>query len=529
MRVFFVSLFLILVLITMAVFQVWQPIVFFWIILGPLSIIGFIDMIQRKSAIRRNFPLLGHFRFFFESIRPEIQQYFIETNTAGVPFSREKRSVVYQRSKKVLDTQPFGTQYDLNEIGYEWVNHSLLPKEVRDTNLRTTIGGADCKNPYSASLLNISAMSFGSLSSRAIEALNLGAQQGGFAHNTGEGAISPYHLKGGDLIWQLGTGYFGARTKEGKFSPEMFAEKAKIAAVKMIEIKLSQGAKPGHGGILPASKVAPEIAKIRSVTVGEEVISPPSHTAFSTPIEMMEFVGKLRELSDGKPIGLKLCLGRRREFISMAKAMVETGIKPDFITVDGAEGGTGAAPIEFANHIGSPLREAIITVNNILTGFNLRKDIKIIASGKIITGFDMVRIIALGADLCYSARGMMLSIGCIQALRCNTNHCPVGIATQNKSLESGIIVPYRAKRAASYHQETLKSFAEIIGAMGFAKPQDLRPWHIFRRIEIDKVRNYSELYQYIEPGSLLEEPYPSSYARAVKSATAEDFDKINLV
>ena len=493
-------------------------------VLGTILLLGFYDAFQTKQTIKRNFPVLGQFRYLLESIRPEIQQYFIETNTDGKPFSREDRSVVYQRSKGVLDTIPFGTQLDVYNSQYEWVNHSINAKHVDPKTMRVTVGGPDCKRPYSASILNISAMSFGSLSDRAILSLNGGAKDGNFAHNTGEGSITPYHLKyGGDIIWQIGTGYFGCRTKAGDFNPELFQEKAQIEAVKMIEIKLSQGAKPGHGGILPKEKVTPEIAEIRNVPMGEDVLSPPGHSEFSTPIELLEFIKKLRDLSGGKPVGFKLCLGKRREFMSICKAMVKTGIKPDFITVDGGEGGTGAAPIEFSNHIGFPGLDALIFIHNCLNGFNLRKDIKIISTGKISTGYGIIKRLSLGADLTYAARSMMLSLGCIQALRCNSNDCPTGVATQDEDLVAGLVVEDKRKRVAMYHANTIKSATEIMGAMGYDSTSDLRPWHLMKRVTNSKCKNYSELYKFIGEGVFLKNEIPEEYKFSYELSSPEVF------
>ena len=402
-----------------------------------------------------------------ESIRPEIQQYFVESDTSGTPIPREFRSLVYQRSKGDRDTRPFGTIFDVNRAGYEWVNHSMQPKHLTDESPRVKFGGPDCLKPYMSSPLNISAMSYGALSKNAIMALNRGAKIGGFSHNTGEGSMSPYHLEhGGDIIWQIGTGYFGCRNDEGGFNPETFAENAQKDVVKMIEIKLSQGAKPGHGGILPAAKLTAEIAAIRHVPMGHDVVSPPSHSAFSTPIELLHFVKQLRELSGGKPVGFKLCIGRRDEFIAICKAMIETGILPDFITVDGGEGGTGAAPTEMTNSVGTPIRDGLIFVNNALIGFGLRKHIRIIASGKMFTAFHILRAIALGADTVNSARGMMMSLGCIQARTCNTDHCPTGIATQNPSRNNAIVVTDKAQRVANFQRETIKNLVELVGAAG---------------------------------------------------------------
>ncbi|MCB0406600.1 MAG: FMN-binding glutamate synthase family protein, partial [Bdellovibrionales bacterium] len=432
-----------------------------------ISYLGIVDIIQEKHTIRRNFPVLGRFRYILESVRPEISQYFVESNTDGRPFNRNERSIIYQRAKGDLDTVPFGTQLDVEDIGYEWVNHSITAKHINYEDLRVTVGGPDCKQPYSSSLLNISAMSFGALSKNAILALNGGAKLGNFAHNTGEGSISDYHLQpGGDLTWQIGTGYFGCRTKDGHFNPETFQKRATLPQVKMIEIKLSQGAKPGHGGILPGVKVTPEIAKIRDVPVGQSVLSPPAHTAFSTPIELLQFVKQLRDLSGGKPVGFKLCIGHKSEFISICLAMIHLDIYPDFITVDGGEGGTGAAPQEFSNYIGAPMIDGLAFVHNILNGLDIRKYIKLIASGKITSGFHIARAIALGADTCNSARAMMMALGCIQALLCNTNRCPTGIATQDPNLTVGLVVDDKKVRVANYHEETIKSFVEMLGASG---------------------------------------------------------------
>ena len=496
------------------------------LVAGPIIAVGFHDYFQTKHSILRNFPIMGHFRFLFEEIRPEIHQYFVESETDGVPFSREQRSVVYQRAKGVRDTIPFGTLQDVYEIGYEWVNHSLQPAHVPAEGLRVQVGGPDCTQPYSASIFNISAMSFGALSGNAVLALSQGAKMGNFAHNTGEGSISSYHLAGGaDLIWQIGTGYFGCRTLDGNFDVEAFAEQAAIPNVKMIEIKLSQGAKPGHGGILPAAKLSEEIAQVRRVPLGKDVISPPAHSAFSTPIEFVEFIAQLRERSGGKPVGFKLSIGKRREFLAICKAMVKTGITPDFITVDGGEGGTGAAPLEFANNIGTPLIEALVFTHSALVGYSVRDKIRVIASGKVMTGFAMVKRLALGADMCYSARGMMMALGCIQALKCNSNHCPVGITTQNPDLAAGLVPAAKNVRVASFHKESVESVAEIIGAMGIRHPSELRPWHILRRISPTEIKHYRELYEFLEDGDLLKDPLPFTYRRACEAASAESFER----
>jgi glutamate synthase domain-containing protein 2 len=488
-----------------------------------VALIGIHDVTQRKRAVLYNFPVVGHFRYLLEMIRPEINQYFIESNTDGSPFNRERRSVVYQRSKKQLDTLPFGTQLDVYEVGYEWIAHSIGAQHPPREAPRVVIGEG-CTQPYSASLLNISAMSFGALSKNAILALNQGARAGGFAHNTGEGGVSPYHkAPGGDLIWQVGTGYFGCRNPDGTFSAERFAETAALPSVKMIEVKLSQGAKPGHGGILPAAKVTPEIAAMRGVPLGEDVLSPPAHTVFSNPIGLLGFVSRLRALSGGKPVGFKLCVGRPSEFMAICKAMNLTGAHPDFITVDGGEGGTGAAPLEFSNSVGMPLAEGLVFVHNCLVGFGLRDKVRVIAAGKIVTGFDMATKLALGADLCAAARSMMMSVGCIQARRCNTNDCPVGVATQKPHLVAGLDVQNKAARAMSFQHETVTSLLELLGAAGLARPQDLTPHHIMRRVDGTRALSYFDIFPFIETGSLLFDPVPEAYERPWLEACPDTF------
>jgi glutamate synthase domain-containing protein 2 len=499
---------------------------------GPLMIIGFMDMFQKRQTIRRNFPLAGNLRYVFEAIRPEINQYFVESNTEGTPFSREQRSVVYQRSKGALDTLPFGTQVDVYKPGYEWINHSMAPVANHAEDMKVTIGGPHCQKPYLASIYNISAMSYGALSRTAVMSLNQGAKLGGFAHNTGEGGISPYHKEhGGDLIWQIGTGYFGARNSQGRFCEEAFKKNALLDQVKMIELKLSQGAKPGHGGILPAAKVTEEIAAIRGVEPYKDVNSPPGHNEFSTPVGLVEFVDKLRTLSGGKPVGIKFCVGKRREFISLCKAMVQLGKAPDYIAVDGGEGGTGAAPLEFSNSIGSPGIDGLIFVHNCLKGFGLRNNIRVIYSGKINTGFGIIKAISLGADAIYAARSFMLALGCIQALRCNSNICPAGIATQNPGLYKGIDVPTKSKRVAAFHEETIDSMAHMLGAMGLSKVTELRPWHIMKRLTSSVTKHYGEMYEFISEGALLapDHELPASYKRAVMAARADTFTHVELL
>lgn len=474
------------------------------IIAIPITLLGFRDIIQKRSIILRNFPVIGHFRFLLEGIRPEIQQYFIERYDDGKPFSREQRSVVYQRAKGDLDTSAFGTLKDVYQIGSEWLIHSITTAKELHEEPRIRIGGKDCKQPYEASLFNLSAMSYGSLSKSAILAMNQGAALGGFYHNTGEGGISAYHLQYDcDLVWQIGTAYFGCRNDDGSFNESMFRDKAQLPQVKMIEIKLSQGAKPGHGGMLPKEKVTKEVAQIRAVPMDKDILSPPSHSAFNTPEGLLHFIAKLRDLSGGKPVGIKLCIGKRREFYAICKAMLKTDILPDFITIDGSEGGTGAAPKEFANHIGTPLHDALNFVQNALVGCGLRDRLKIIASGKVIDGFTMITKFALGADLCNSARGMMFAAGCIQALRCNSNDCPTGIATQDPRLYRLVDIDGKARRIARYHKETIKQTLHMMAAMGINQIDDIAKNHIIRRMDVAKTISYEEIYPVIGKGDLL--------------------------
>jgi glutamate synthase domain-containing protein 2 len=505
----------------------WPPVLWSLAVFGPLFLIGMVDSLQTRHGVRRNFPIFGNFRYLFEMIRPELQQYFVESNLSGRPIPREYRSIVYQRAKGDLQTQPFGTQRDVYEENHEWVNHSIVPKHLESKDFPVLIGKDKCAQPYRASRMNISAMSYGSLSPNAITALNQGAKIGGFYHNTGEGGLSPYHLQGGDVVWQIGTGYFGCRTEEGEFSAEKFREKATRAEVKMVEIKLSQGAKPGKGGILPASKVTQEIALIRGVPVGKDVVSPPYHTAFYTPMELLQFISKLRELSGGKPVGIKLCIGKKSEFMALCKAMLRTGEHPDFITVDGAEGGTGAAPLEFANSVGTPLEEGLIYVVDTLRGFGLRDKITVIASGKVLTSFHMLTKIALGADIVNSARGMMLALGCIQALKCNSNHCPVGVATTDPKLARGLVVSQKNQRVANFHRETLKALIDVVGAMGYDSPGQVQREDIYRRLSDGVIRSYEELFPSMEEGALLREnalpPLPEDVLRAYRHSTADSF------
>ncbi len=476
------------------------------LVFGVLSLMGVYDVTQTKHSILRNYPVLGHMRFFFEGIRPEIRQYLIESDQDEEPFSRDDRSLVYQRAKGQEDARPFGTRERVYDAGYSWVTHSVAPAHLENFDFRTTIGGPACKQPYSASLYNISAMSFGSLSANAIEALNTGARLGGFAHDTGEGSVSRYHKKGGgDLIYQLASGYFGSRAEDGSFDPEKFKVTASLEQIKMIELKLSQGAKPGHGGMLPASKISPEIAEARGVPMGRDCISPAAHPAFSTPIEMMEFIGQLRDLSGGKPVGFKLCIGHRREFMCIVKAMLETKIVPDFIVVDGTEGGTGAAPVEFSNHMGMPMVEGLTFVHNTLRGAGLRDQVKIGAAGKIVSAFDIARALALGADWCNSARGFMFAIGCIQAQACHTNHCPVGVATQDKLRMRALDVGDKSKRVAQFHRNTMEALGEMTGAAGLHHPNDFLPYHLMLRQGDKLMVEGNDVYAYLPEGYLLDD------------------------
>ncbi|MEO9003488.1 MAG: FMN-binding glutamate synthase family protein [Ginsengibacter sp.] len=516
------SILSILIIVPLAVFT-WNG---FWWILAVVIVlvtIGISDLIQTKHSIWRNFPLLGRLRWIMEALRPKLYQYFVESDTDGKPFSRLDRNLIYQRAKRQLDTMPFGTQADVYAEGYEWMTHSIAPKNFlkMNHNPRVLVGNKDCKQPYSASVLNVSAMSFGSLSTAAVEALNGGAKMGGFSQNTGEGGISPYHLTGGgDLVWQIGTGYFGARDADGNFSFEIFKKNALRPEVKMIEIKLSQGAKPGHGGILPAKKNSPEIAAIRHVEPYITIYSPPYHSAFRDPMEFIRFIQAVREASGGKPVGFKLCIGHKSEFIAVCKAMIALDLYPDFITVDGGEGGTGAAPQEFSNSVGAPFMDGLSFVANMLNGFDIHKHIKIIGSGKILSGFHIVRALALGADMVNSARAMMMALGCVQALLCNTNRCPTGITTQDPQLVAGLIVSDKKVRVANYHEDTIKSFVELLGAAGIDDHTKLTRSHIYRRVFMNEVRTFENIYPSLEPGAMLNGDIPEKYK--------DDYDKADM-
>ena len=468
-----------------------------------LVALGVRDSLQTKRAVLRNYPVIGHLRFLLEFIRPEIRQYFIESDNEAHPFSRQQRSLVYQRAKGDPDKRPFGTQLDVGAQGYEWINHSMMPTQVASHDFRVRVGEGRAQ-PYSASVFNISAMSFGALSANAILALNGGARRGGFAHDTGEGSISAHHrVHGGDLIWEIGSGYFGCRRDDGTFDAERFAANAREPQVKMIEIKLSQGAKPGHGGVLPGPKVTAEIAAARGVPMHVDCLSPARHSAFSTPIEMMHFIERLRELSGGKPTGFKLCIGHPWEWLALCKAMLETGITPDFIVVDGAEGGTGAAPLEFTDHVGAPLQEGLLLVHNTLVGLNLRSKVRIGAAGKVVSAFDIARMMALGADWCNAARGFMFALGCIQAQTCHTGTCPTGVSTQDPLRQRALVVPDKMERVYHFHQNTLEALRELVQAAGLEHPNQIRATHIVRRGGEREVRLLANLLPFVQPGELL--------------------------
>jgi glutamate synthase domain-containing protein 2 len=494
------------------------------LVFAGLTALGIRDLVQKDHAVLRNYPIAAHLRFLLEEIRPEMRQYFFESEKDGMPFSRDTRAVVYQRAKMVLDKRPFGTQKNVYEQGYEWMHHSVAPRPHASEAFRITVGGPDCARPYSASVFNISAMSFGALSPNAIRALNAGARKGGFAHDTGEGGVSPYHEEmGGDLIWEIGSGYFGCRNLDGSFNAEKFAKVAASDQIKMVELKVSQGAKPGHGGVLPAAKVSEEISRIRGVGMGEDCISPAYHKAFSTPVGMMEFIGEMRRLSGGKPAGFKLCIGHPWEFLAICKAMLQTGIYPDFIVVDGKEGGTGAAPLEFMDHLGMPMREGVNFVHNALVGINARDRIKIGASGKIATAFDIARAMAIGADWCNSARGFMFSLGCIQSLSCHTDRCPTGVTTQDPTRSRALVVPQKTDRVHNYHQATLHALAELIAAAGLDHPQDIRPIHFSHRDSGSDVQSFTRLYPSLRPGELVDGTGDVRFREAWNMASAETF------
>ncbi len=491
---------------------------------GALLLVGVLDITQTRHALNRNYPITGHLRSIIESIRPQIRQYLMESDTDGMPFDREERSIVYQRAKDQEDKKPFGTELDIYGAGYEWVNHSISPSVVDAASLNLIVGSSQCAQPYSLSRFNISAMSFGSLGANAVAALNKGAKIGGFTHDSGEGGISRYHREqGGDLIWEIGSGYFGCRLPDGGFDQQQFAKQAQSDQVKMIELKLSQGAKPGQGGMLPGKKVTAEIADARGVLIGSDCISPAGHSAFSTPKELVHFLAKLRNLSSGKPVGFKLCIGHRWEFMAIVKAMHETGITPDFIVIDGSEGGTGAAPAEFSDHVGTPLREGLVFVHNVLVGSGLRDQIKLGVSGKVITGFDIAANLALGADWCNSGRGFMFALGCVQSQHCHTGNCPTGIATQEASRQRGLNIDDKAARVAEFHKETVKVLAKIISSAGLSCADELKPELLNIRLDTDTVAKANEVYSYLEPNSLVEGVAQADYQQEWGRAQAGSF------
>lgn len=522
----YILFYLIIILTAVVLFAGYYNGIFRWglLITLPLLVLGIWDLTQSKHNLLRIYPVVGHIRWLFEKIRPQIHQYLVESNIDGRPFNRDDRTVVYERAKNEGGIKPFGTEIDVYSDGYRWVNHSITPKHYDKELYRILIGNEQCMQPYLASVLNISAMSFGSIGENAVLALNKGAQMGEFAHDTGEGGISKYHRKfNGDLVWEIGTGYFGCRTSNGHFDETLYAEQANLDQVKMIELKLSQGAKPGKGGMLPGAKVTNEIAAARNVPMGHDCTSPPYHSAFSTPIKLLEFISKLRELSGGKPTGFKLCVGERFEFLAICKAMLKTNIYPDFIVVDGAEGGTGAAPLEFSDHVGTPLHEGLLFVHNALVGINVREKIKLGASGQIITGFGMALNMALGADWCNSARGFMFALGCVQSQKCHTDKCPTGITTQDKTRQRALVIDDKAKRVVNFHHHTIWALGEMVAAAGLYHPSELCPRNICYRLGPTMFQTADRIYNFLQPGELLEGTDQSGYREYWKMATPENF------
>ncbi len=493
------------------------------LIFGGLLLLGLYDLVQTRHSLWRNFPILARLRWVAEELRPFLRSYIVESETEGRPFNHEERAMVYRRAKDVSSVEPFGSHLDIDKPPYEWLAHSIAAHHPEDKDPRVMIGAKGTAKPYSASVFNISAMSFGSLGAKAIESLNKGAAKGGFYHDTGEGGVSQYHQQGGDLVWEIGSAYFGCRAKDGGFDAGRFAETAQQDAVKMIEIKLSQGAKPGHGGVLPGSKVTREIAQARGIEIGKTCYSPAAHTSFTTPIEMMEWAAQLRELSGGKPVGLKFCVGQRWEVLAICKAMLETGIKADFLVVDGAEGGTGAAPAEFLDHIGAPLREGLVLVRNALVGTGLKDEVKLACAGKQISAFNLATSMALGADWVNSARGFMFALGCIQSLNCHNNKCPTGIATSDPSRQRGLVVADKAERVYNFHRNTVAALMEVVGAAGCAHPAELTPRHIMHRVTEDIARTAERAYRFVEPDELLESPHTTHLKREWALAQAASF------
>lgn len=496
------------------------------LLFGPILLVALIDLFQTHHSLRRNYPVSARARWFFEWLRPFLRAYIVESDLDGRPFSHDERSLVYARAKGEADAHPFGTELDVYSDEYEWLAHSIAPARNAPKDTRVHVGTDQCSRPYSAARLNISAMSFGALGAHAIEALNLGAKQGGFYHDTGEGGLSPYHLKhGGDIVWEVGSGYFGCRDKDGHFDPAHFADRAAHDAVKMTEIKLSQGAKPGHGGLLPGPKVTAEIAQTRDVPQGQDCLSPPGHSAFSTPIELVEFAARMRDLSGGKPVGLKLCIGYPHELFAVMKAMLETGILVDFIVIDGAEGGTGAAPTELSDRVGMPLREGLMVARNALVGTNMTGRIRLAASGKITSGAGIAMNAALGADWCNAARAFMFSLGCVQSMRCHTDTCPTGVATQSPARQRALVIPEKAERVARFQRSTLDALHEIVVACGLSSPDEFTPDGLRQRISAVEMRSMDELYPFVEAGELLDGARDARLARWWDQADATSFKR----
>lgn len=503
--------FLVVILLTIATSLAAALVSPWWLIaaapLALLAVVGLSDLVQTRHTLMRIFPVAAHLRWFFEWLRPFLRSYIVESDTEGKPFNREDREVIYQRAKNITNVDPFGSEMAIDKPPYEWLQQSIAAREPTGDDYRVNVGGSDCKRPYSASVFNISAMSFGALGAHAIEALNRGAARGGFYHDTGEGGVSRYHKAGGgDLVWEFGSGYFGCRADDGRFDPERFRDQAALDQIKMIEIKISQGAKPGHGAVLPGAKVTKEIAEARGVDVGVTCESPAAHSAFSTPLQLCEFIARLRNLSDGKPVGFKLCIGQRHEFLGIVKAMLQTGIKPDFIVIDGGEGGTGAAPAEFLDHVGTPLREGLVFARNALVGAGLKDDIRLACSGKQVTAFALASSMALGADWVNSARGFMFSLGCIQAMQCHTNRCPTGITTHDAFRQRGLVIPEKADRVANYHRHTVKALAALVGAAGCEHPRHLTPQHLMYRLNEHQSVTADIAYGLLPRGILLADP-----------------------
>lgn len=522
---FLVPLLLLAATFWLAVRALSEPLAF-WVLMSVtvLTLLTLWDFLQHRHSLRRNYPLVGRARWLFEDLRPYLRSYIVESDLDGRPFSRNERALVYARSKDDVSSHPFGTELNVYSEEHDWLNHSMHPNDELPHEFRVDVGGPQCTKPYSASILNISAMSFGSLGANAIEALNLGAKGGNFYHDTGEGGLSKYHVKhGGDIVWQIGSGYFGCRTPDGRFDPGQFAETAKLDAVKMIEIKISQGAKPGHGGVLPGSKVTREIAETRGVPMGTDCISPAAHTAFSSPLELVQFAQELRKLSGGKPVGIKLCVGQPHEIFALMKAMLETGIYLDFIVVDGAEGGTGAAPVELSDKIGTPLREGLILVNNALIGTGLRQHIRVGAAGKVTSGANLAMNAALGADWSNAARGFMFSLGCIQSMRCHTGECPTGIATQDPKRQRGLVVADKAQRVQRFQEQTVAALRDIVISMGLESPWQIRPHHLFERLNAVKSSSIDHIYPFLRQGALLEAPEKTPYAHYWAAARADSY------